>query len=271
MSGDGATSGIWIRDDPIGTWLGTQPIQPEDDHTATPGTKCFVTGNGVVGGPPGDADVDGGCTTLRSPTFDLSNATWAAVRYWRWWGEGGEPPDDAFAVDVSSNGGATWVPLERIPDAMTAWAEGVFDLTRVINLTNQVVFRFQACDLNQPNLVEAAVDDFSLETFSPNLTGVPATPTGRSVFALEPAHPNPFAVNTTLVFSLDRDGPARVAVFDAAGRMVRRLLSGSSAAGLHTLQWDGRDESGARVPSGIYFYRLDSAEHHRVEKLLRLK
>ncbi len=271
MSGDHATAGIWIRDDPVGTWYGLQPIQPEDDHTPAPGVKCFVTGNGAAGGPPGDGDVDAGCTTLRSPVFDLSTATWAAVRYWRFWGEGGEPSDDQFAVDVSADGGATWVALERIPDAMTAWGEGVFDLTPVITLTSQVVFRFQACDLVQPNLVEAAVDDFSIEVFTPELTGVVATPTPSSVFALEPGRPNPFTGNTTLAFSLDREGPARLAVFDAAGRMVRQLLNTTVAAGPHTLAWDGRDDSGARLPSGIYFYRLDSENHHRVEKLLRLK
>ena len=123
--------------------------------------KCFVTGNGAVGGPPGDADVDDGCTTLRSPVFDLSGAQWALVRYWRWWGEGSDSTDDEFVVDVSSNGGATWVPLERIPDAMTAWGAVAIDLTTKITLTNQVVFRFKACDLGSPGLVEAAVDDFS--------------------------------------------------------------------------------------------------------------
>ena len=271
VSGDQATTGIWIRDDPVGTWYNGQPIQPEDDHTPAPGVKCFVTGNGTVGGAVGDADVDGGCTTLLSPVFDLSGSQWASVRYWRWWGEGGNSTDDEFAVDVSSNGGSTWIPLERIPEPMTAWGEAAFDLTTVIALTNQVVFRFQACDLNTPGLVEAAVDDFSLETFSPDLTGVPGAPAGRAVFALGPGRPNPFAGSTTLSFSMERGGTARLAVFDASGRMVRQLVNGPIAAGAHTVAWDGRDDRQARVPSGIYFYRLDVGGQHRQEKLLRLK
>lgn len=271
VSGDQATTGIWIRADPVGTVYNTQPIQPEDDHTPNPGVKCFVTGNGSVGGGAGDADVDAGCTTLRSPIFDLSDAQWASVRYWRWWGEGGNTTDDEFVVDVSSDGGGTWVPLERIPEAMTAWGSAAFDLTTVITLTNQVVFRFIACDLNTPGLVEAALDDFSLEVFTTDVTSVPAAPAGAALFALGPGRPNPFAGSTTLSFSMERGGTVRLAVFDASGRMVRQLANGPIAAGAHTMTWDGRDDRGLTVPSGIYFYRLDAGGQHRMEKLLRLK
>ena len=57
--------------------------------------------------------MDHGCTTLLSPTFDLTGATMAFVNYWRWYGEGGNSSDDEFAVDVSDDGGATWRTVER--------------------------------------------------------------------------------------------------------------------------------------------------------------
>ena len=115
------------------------------------------------------------------------------------------------------------------------------------------------------------MDDFSLEVFTSNITGVPAAPAGPAVFALEPGRPNPFAGSATLSFSMERGGPARLAVFDASGRMVRQLVNGPIAAGTHTMVWDGRDDRGVTVPSGIYFYRLDAGGQHRMEKLLRLK
>jgi hypothetical protein len=271
VAGDAATTGIWVRDDPVGTVYNGAVIQPEDDHTPDPGVKCFVTGNGAVGGAAGDNDVDGGCTTLQSPVFDLSAAQWASVRYWRWWGEGGNSMDDEFVVDVSSDGGANWIPLERIPEPMTEWGMAAFDLTSVITLTNQVVFRFVACDLNTAGLVEAAVDDFSLEVFTTDLTAAPAAPAGPAIFALGPGRPNPFANSTTLSFSMQREGTARLAIFDASGRIVRELVNGPVAAGTHTRVWDGRNDRGAVVPSGIYFYRLDAGGQQRQEKLLRLK
>ncbi|MCE2883265.1 MAG: choice-of-anchor B family protein, partial [Planctomycetaceae bacterium] len=66
VAGDTATSGVWVRVDPVAT-----TAQPEDDHTAAPGTLCWITGNGVVGGAAGAADVDAGVTTLLSPVFNM--------------------------------------------------------------------------------------------------------------------------------------------------------------------------------------------------------
>ena len=247
-------------------------IQPEDDHTPDPGVKCFVTGNGAVGGAPGDADVDGGCTTLQSPVFDLSDAPWALVRYWRWWGEGGNSIDDEFVVDVSRTAGSTWVPLERVPDAMTAWGLAAVDLTTMITLTDQVVFRFLACDLNTAGLVEAAVDDFSLEVFSPDSTDVPAAPAGPAVFAPGARPPEPVLRqhHPRLLAGAGRPG--------AAGGLRRRGPDGAPAGeragrGRVRTPWSGTGgtTTGPVVPSGIYFYRLDAGGHHRMEKLLRLR
>ncbi len=145
LPGDQADYGLWTRADPVGIYYnnGGFWIQPEDDHTPDPGVKCFVTGNG-----PGefDDDVDGGCTTLLSPTFDLLGADRAFVKYWRWYAEGGFSTDDEFAVDVSADGGTTWVPLERVPTNENSWQVVSVDLNSLITLTNQVVFPLKACD-----------------------------------------------------------------------------------------------------------------------------
>jgi hypothetical protein len=57
---------------------------------------------------------------------------------------------------------------------------------------------------------------------------------------------------------LDRASPARVAVIDVTGRTVQVLLDGFAPAGRSQLSWDGRDSRGARVASGVYFFRLDA-------------
>ena len=61
-AGDAATTGIWVRADPVGTNVGGIEIQPELDHTTDPGTQCFVTGNAAPSDPVGTNDVDGGRT-----------------------------------------------------------------------------------------------------------------------------------------------------------------------------------------------------------------
>jgi FlgD Ig-like domain/Right handed beta helix region len=71
--------------------------------------------------------------------------------------------------------------------------------------------------------------------------------------------PNPASLNAEIVFDLPAAGAVRLAVFDATGRVQRMLLDDESiGAGRHKFQWDGRDEMGVLVPSGIYFYQLDA-------------
>lgn len=60
-------------------------------------------------------------------------------------------------------------------------------------------------------------------------------------------------------------------VFDAQGRWVRRIDSEDHSAGTHILTWDGRDESGAREPSGIYFLRIEAGNRSSSVKLVRMK
>ena len=71
------------------------------------------------------------------------------------------------------------------------------------------------------------------------------------------AAPNP-SREPRILWHLARAGQARLAVYDATGRLVRDLVSGPRDAGLHETWWDGRDRSGGRVASGIYFARLEA-------------
>ena len=77
-----------------------------------------------------------------------------------------------------------------------------------------------------------------------------------SAFVLLQNYPNPFNPSTTIGFSVLQSGSVLLDIFDLTGRHVRTLLSGQVAAGHHAVQWDGRDERGSSVGSGVYFYRL---------------
>ena len=57
---------------------------------------------------------------------------------------------------------------------------------------------------------------------------------------------------------MDRAGRASLVIYDVAGRRVRMLLDGESAAGLHEVRWDRAADDGGRVPAGVYFYRLSA-------------
>jgi hypothetical protein len=84
-------------------------------------------------------------------------------------------------------------------------------------------------------------------------------------------HPNPFNPSTQIEFWLPRSGKVSLEVFNIEGRRVRRLAGGFYPAGAHTFSWDGKDENGSLVASGIYFYKVVSGEYQSVRKMILLK
>lgn len=83
--------------------------------------------------------------------------------------------------------------------------------------------------------------------------------------------PNPFAARTTFQFGLARAGDAALDIFDTQGRLVRRLMRGALSAGAHVAIWDGADDSGARVPPGVYSCRLVTSEARFERRLVRVR
>jgi subtilisin family serine protease len=89
-----------------------------------------------------------------------------------------------------------------------------------------------------------------------NVTSVEPTSTPAGV-SLGGAWPNPFAINTTIGFSISQAGPVRLSLYDVHGRMVRDLIAGTLPAGRHTALWDGRASDGRALGSGVYFAVLE--------------
>jgi hypothetical protein len=88
---------------------------------------------------------------------------------------------------------------------------------------------------------------------------------------LLPARPNPFNPVTTIGYSLNDDGFAEISVFDLAGHRVRTIVSGFVPAGDHEAVWDGRDDRGDRVASGVYFYRLRVGDELDTRRMVLVK
>lgn len=90
----------------------------------------------------------------------------------------------------------------------------------------------------------------------------------RAEFALGRPLPNPTASGFAIDLVTPRDGPARVRLYDVAGRVVRTLFDGALAAGEHTIAWDGRRASGAQAGSGIYFVVYEAAGRRATERVV---
>ncbi len=84
--------------------------------------------------------------------------------------------------------------------------------------------------------------------------------------------PNPFNPSTTIRYEFAKHGPLSLQIFDVAGRRVRCLLTGwSHEPGSHEVRWDGRDESGAALPSGTYLLRLEAGGEVRTSRVALIR
>ncbi len=119
-------------------------------------------------------------------------------------------------------------------------------------------------------------DDAGNVTWSPEfkagtVTSVREHPGTPETYQLSQNFPNPFNPSTRIEFALPRAEKVRVEIYNLMGQKVRTLLAGSLAAGYHTLTWKGLDDSGARVPSGVYIYKLQTETTTISKKMLLTK
>ncbi|TMQ71002.1 MAG: hypothetical protein E6K80_06855, partial [Candidatus Eisenbacteria bacterium] len=261
--GDAATTGVWIRAEPVGSSENGIQIQPELDHTVDPGSLCFVTGNAAPTDPIGTADVDGGATTLLTSVFSAAGLTNPVIEYWRWYTNNGG--NDA-GTDLC---GSTWAPIESTRSTDNSWRRVLVRIADLLPPTATMRVRFVASDVGASSVVEAAVDDFRLLAL-PVTTGV--TPAAAPLaLVLDPARPNPFASATSLRYALPRATDVTLTIHDIEGRVVRTLERGPATPGAHVARWDGRDDRGRVVPDGVYYARLIANETRLVRPLVRIR
>ena len=102
--------------------------------------------------------------------------------------------------------------------------------------------------------------------------GVDVLGVGSPALTLGLVGPNPFRAITRLAFTLRDDGPVRVSIHDAAGRLVRTLADGDwLAAGPHAVEWDGKRDDGRRSEPGLYFVFVRSAGATEHASVIRLR
>ncbi len=98
-------------------------------------------------------------------------------------------------------------------------------------------------------------------------------PTTQTVqqFRLLPNYPNPFNPTTTIAYHLPRGSRVELTIFNLLGQKIRTLVNAWQPAGQHQAVWDGRDDAGQPVASGVYLYRLRSDSETQTRKMLLLK
>lgn len=116
----------------------------------------------------------------------------------------------------------------------------------------------------------AGADTFTF--FTPVINSIPAAATIiPDRYALHQNYPNPFNGGTTIRFDLPENQRVNLEVFNLLGQPSATLISGNRTAGSYSLVWNGRDDSGRELPSGLYFYRIQAGNFLAVYKMFILK
>lgn len=119
--------------------------------------------------------------------------------------------------------------------------------------------------------VKALSGHFNGGRISARLNGAQPLAVQPLRFALHENMPNPFNAETLIRFDLPKDELASLDVFNALGQKVRTLVQGRLDAGSHQLRWDSRDDRGATLASGVYFYRLVAGKRVQTQRMMLVK
>jgi hypothetical protein len=275
------------------TWLGDQPqvvktfpLQPEwttvsgdafsyqptfsnnayvrgENYPSSFEGDCWINSNELYTGPigygaPGQAQGDAKVGLIRSKPFSIQGNSISLLV------GGGNFPDACYVALVDHNTG-------EVLYKETGKNSNVMDRRDwdVLSLIGRSV-HIEIADLSSASFGHICVDDIaeSDRLVTPPSTGNPRgthkeRPAVFSSSRLLPGQarllanvPNPFNPRTSVRFELPAATVVRVDVYDASGALIRTLLDGTRGPGQHTLEWDGTDQAGRGVASGIYFARL---------------
>lgn len=214
-----ASSGLWERAVPVGTFSQGTLANPNQDLVDDLGDFCYVTGNG--GGSAGKDDVDGGPVALESPPIDLSRYADPVLTYHVWFFDGGStlPADDSLVVSIVN--GMDTITVEKVTDSESIWREkSSIRLRDFIHSSNLIKILFTTSDIGaNAHVVEAAVDGFAIEENS-------STPVvDPSLYALDlQAFPNPFHNQLMIRFKMSTAGfTGTIRLLNAIGQVVKTI------------------------------------------------
>ena len=285
---DGA--GDWVHEEVTGSYFVDQwHLSTQRNHTAE-GTTAWKFGDEAGGDYSSFSD-----GALMTPAFELSSN--ATVRFWHWMDAeiSVSYPDYAYdggVVEVSVDGGP-WTQLtpedgypylirERMNPGPFPQNTPVFSGThdweeetiQLVGLTGTIQIRFRFGSDSDGEAEGWYVDDVLILGTQPDFSDGQELPLLPAQVGLHQNRPNPFRAGsgTTLIqFDLPTSQPVRLQILDVSGRLVRSLLDGPTASGFHAVRWDGHNERGEQVDSGVYFYVLTTRREEAARQILLLR
>lgn len=274
-----------IPDDEVGIWEWGTPSADQGPGAAFSGQNLWSTGL--------ETDYASGADIyLLTSLIDLTNvpSAWLTINHWYRF-EASITGDivrgfDGGNVAVSTDGGFEWIVVapqdgyddQGIPgldneagftSESEDWVVDTFDLSPFIGSVVSVRFRLGS-DAGF-SMDGWFIDDISLVVDATGIEESDGPGTDALTFGLSQNHPNPFNPSTTIAYSLPAKQAVTLQIFDTSGRLVKTLTSGQRQAGNHTVTWNGTNDNGGSVTSGVYFYRLETDSYQATKRMVLLK
>jgi hypothetical protein len=174
------------------------------------------------------------------------------------WDRNPEPDVDVYAVYCDTTAGF-------VPSVLTLVSTTADTMLTVPEPDDTTYYRVCAVD------TAGYASGYSDEALSEGGTATGIEEVARLRTHLEHNVPNPFNPTTTIEFAVAVPARVQLVIYDVAGRRVRTLVDGQRRPDVYSVTWDGVDDRGQRVASGIYFYRLTAGAFSQTRKMVLLK
>ncbi len=276
------SAGFWTHRAEVGVdgWS----ISSEEAYSTPSSWKC--------GGAPGEAYPNMMDAVLTSPPLCLYENS--QLSFWHridaeagftypYWAE------DAGVVEISTDGGDSWTiisPLDNYPCRASAsntifldpyqrcysgnagWEFEEFDLSHI---SGPVLLRFHFATNEQYGFGGWYIDDILISTENYTDSEGGEIPPSDLVNKLYEPTPNPFNPTTLIRFRVSNKSNVNLSIFDVSGKMVRTLIDEYMSRGEHGIRWNGRDDRGRILASGVYFCRLSIGSHTSTRRLVLIR
>jgi len=167
-------------------------------------------------------------------------------------------------VEVESGQLPEWLNVEE--------SVQVINIKKGQKSTDQLILKLVVDGATENSIADLpfSLSDGSGNTWSFDVS-VKASSVTPSATVLNNNFPNPFNPTTTISYSLKNDNHAKLAIYNSLGQLVRTLIDGPGTMGNHIVHWDGRNNSGQNVSSGVYLYTLISGDVKQTKRMMMVE
>lgn len=206
------------------------------------------------------------------PGFDLTQIDAASLKFWTKYIT--EANTDICYIEASGNQ-VNWTKLDSLSgNNFVQWSEVEVGLTSYIDAGYEKVWvRFHFVSNESIAMAGLVIDD--VEIYPSNPTDVKKEIVNNPMpteYQLSQNYPNPFNMNTNFRYSLPEPGQVQVTIYNINGKVVRDLVNQNQTAGYHEISWNGRDDAGRVVGTGVYFYKINvKGKYVESKKMILMK